>query len=227
MVKQSLIKEVIIDGETFVKVPKLTRIHFLLDKSFSMYPNREATLSAFNEYIGSLKADKNKYQITLTLFDHKVTTLWENENLSQVKPLTEKVYARDMGNTALFDAVVSTLKAAEEHTPAKNLVVILTDGEENSSKKYTQEDFKKIKSRLEEKGNWTFVFLGANQDAWLTAQAWGYFAQNVSSFNVTPSGVRTAGINLASSTMNFAGSAMASTDSFMTEKQQKENESTK
>lgn len=220
-------KEVIIDGETFVKVPKLTRIHFLLDKSYSMYDNREATLSAFNEYIGSLKADKNRYQITLTLFDDNSIILWENENLSQVKSLTEKIYARDMGNTALFDAVCRTLLAAEEATPAKNLVVILTDGEENSSKRYTQEDFKKIKSRLEEKGNWTFVFLGANQDAWLTAQAWGYSAQNVSSFNTTPRGIHMAMSNVATASAGFAASGSLSTDSFMSEEQQKANEDTK
>ena len=72
--------KVVIDGEEYVKVPKVTDIHFLLDKSGSMAPTADATLEAFNGYISELKADKNKYRVTLTLFDTVSSVLWEQEN---------------------------------------------------------------------------------------------------------------------------------------------------
>lgn len=44
------------------------------------------------------------------------------------------------------------------------LVTIITDGMENSSREYTGASVCKIVKRLRAKG-WTFVYIGANQDA--------------------------------------------------------------
>jgi hypothetical protein len=45
--------------------------------------------------------------------------------------------------------------------PTTFVVVILTDGFENSSRNYTLEDIRTIITRLEATGNWTFSFIGA------------------------------------------------------------------
>ena len=45
------------------------------------------------------------------------------------------------------------------------VVVILTDGFENSSRRYTLEDIRTMITRLEATGNWTFSFIGATLDA--------------------------------------------------------------
>lgn len=47
----------------------------------------------------------------------------------------------------------------------KVLAVILTDGEENASHEVTGEQVKAMIEEREAKG-WTFIYLGANQDAW-------------------------------------------------------------
>ena len=58
----------------------------------------------------------------------------------------------------------------EPERPGKVLFVVLTDGEENSSRRYSQ---MMIADRIEhqrKKYGWEFVFLGANQDAIMTAR---------------------------------------------------------
>jgi hypothetical protein len=45
------------------------------------------------------------------------------------------------------------------------VIVILTDGEENSSNLFTLMDIKSAISRLQETGKWTFSFIGANLNA--------------------------------------------------------------
>lgn len=47
----------------------------------------------------------------------------------------------------------------------KVLAVIFTDGEENSSTEVSSEDVAKMIANKEDDG-WTFIYLGANQDAW-------------------------------------------------------------
>ena len=52
---------------------------------------------------------------------------------------------------------------AETHDDAVASVTIITDGEENSSRRYSGSDVAKIISRLKEKG-WNFNIIGANID---------------------------------------------------------------
>jgi hypothetical protein len=82
------------------------------------------------------------------------------------------------GATALYDAVGQTIDSIgqrlnampESECPNKVIFVVLTDGLENSSRQYSQQ---MIADRIEHqrsKYSWEFVFLGANQDAVLTAR---------------------------------------------------------
>lgn len=48
----------------------------------------------------------------------------------------------------------------EEERPSKNLIVIMTDGEENSSREYTLNRVKEMIQHQTEKYNWTFVYMG-------------------------------------------------------------------
>jgi len=61
------------------------------------------------------------------------------------------------------------------------LCIIMTDGEENSSKEYTRKKvFSLIKAK--EKDTWSFVYLGADQDAWSNAKGLGLLKGNVMAY---------------------------------------------
>lgn len=212
-----------IDGVDYERVHGQTKIHFILDNSGSMAAIQDSTIDSFNEYVTALKRDKNVYRMSLTTFADSIrkTSL---KPLSAFK-LTRENYTADGMSTSLYDAVCKTLKKADKS--GKNLVVILTDGLENSSREYNREDMKKLIKDLTKDGNWTFVYLGANQDSFQNAVHYGIPVNNTSNFNATPAGIGVASRNLADSTVNLAFSSSLATGAFMTEKQQKMNEDVK
>ena len=48
----------------------------------------------------------------------------------------------------------------EDERPSKNLIVIMTDGEENSSREYSLKKVQEMIQHQTEKYNWTFVYMG-------------------------------------------------------------------
>ena len=196
-----------------------TLVNFILDKSGSMESVRSATISGFNEYINALKKDGNKYSFSLTLFDTEITTPYLNEDLKSVKELNVESYSPN-GCTALYDAVCSTIKKIEEKKGQKVVNIIMTDGEENSSKEYSEVQMKSLIEERTKKGNWTFVYLGANQDSYVKAQKFGIGAMNTSNFQATPAGMAQAMNMVASNTQNFAVSAKTCTSNFFSKADQ-------
>ena len=199
---------------------KTINVHFVLDKSGSMSSVRDATISGFNEYVQTLKKDENNYTLTLTLFDTEVKKKYTGEALSRVTLLKKDDY-NPSGMTALYDAVCQTLKDVES-SRGKNLFVIMTDGEENSSQEYTEKELKKMIKNLEETKRWTFVFLGANQDSWLVGQKFGLSRGNVANYNATLSGMGATMKTMARNTVAFAAQSNDNTDQYFSKTDQDE-----
>ena len=208
MKKQNTKKEV---GETLV--------NFILDKSGSMESVREATRSGFNEYLNTLKKDGNKYRFSLTLFDTMIQTPYVDSPITEVSEMSVDDYNPD-GSTALYDAICTTIKGVKERKGQKVINVIMTDGEENSSKEYTQVQMRAMIDELTKKGNWTFVYLGANQDSYANAQKYGIPTMNATNFSATPTGIKRAMNTMAANTCNFAVSTNVGTNQFFTDQDQ-------
>jgi hypothetical protein len=198
-----------------------TVVNIILDKSASMNTVQDATINSINEYLDSLRTDKNDYSISLTLFDTKVSRLYVNEPLENVEPLSRKTYSPDW-MTALHDAVGMTLKDIERDVAkgTKSLVVIMTDGEENSSREYRLEDVKNRIDQLTAKGNWKFAFMGATIDSYHEAARFGIARGNTVNFVRTSSGVASASKGLYQATSGYATMdvATASTSDFFSQK---------
>lgn len=194
---------------------KETLVNFILDKSGSMASVKGATISGFNEYLGTLKNDGNKYSFSLTLFDTVIDKVCVNKPIKDVKDIDADTYMPD-GGTALYDAVCITIDAvlAKVKPTQKVLTVIMTDGEENSSKEYGQEQLKAKIKELESKGNWSFVFLGANQDAWANAQKMGMSQMNTANFVGSAAGIQHTMRAMSANTANFSASLASNTANF-------------
>lgn len=211
---------------------KTTVVHLLLDQSGSMSGTRKNTVDGINEYVNSLKNDGGKYKVSLTMFDSdytnglRVNKPWSNVYIDDVPELKLEEY-NPSGGTPLHDAFCTTLKDMQDRKDEKYLFVVLTDGQENASQEYKAKDMKNLKKEFEAKDNWTFVYLGANQDAFATAQTYDFAPSNVSNFNNTHLGNSVMFASLSTATRGYASSATMSTKAFMTPEQQKKNEQTK
>lgn len=144
-------------------------INFVLDMSGSMEAIRQSTISGFNEFKNDQAREDGEAFFTLTLFDTEFITVCDAVPVREVLDLTMQTYA-PRGMTALYDAIgrtmVSTDAFVAANKPDQVLFVIMTDGEENSSKEYSRERiFQMIQDRQNLAG-YEFIYLGANQDAY-------------------------------------------------------------
>lgn len=163
----------------------LTDINVVLDRSQSMMKIFHPTINGFNEFLGGQKAIDGEAYLTLAQFDHEYQIVHNGVAINEVPELTPLTF-QPRGMTALYDAIGKTIITTgqrleamkEEDRPSKVIFVILTDGEENSSKEF---DVCSIKEMIEHQTNvynWDFVFIGANQDAVTTATDMGILAKN-------------------------------------------------
>jgi hypothetical protein len=140
---------------------------FVLDRSGSMDVCRDDTIGGYNTFVDAQKEQGGT--MTLVLFDHEIETVYENTPVAEVKPLDRDTFV-PRGSTALLDAIGHVLKM---NLPNDTTVIVLTDGDENSSVKYTADHIKDLIEMREKTDGWSFVYLGANQDTITTAKNLG------------------------------------------------------
>lgn len=162
----------------------LTQIAVILDRSGSMSSIRQQTIDNFNEFINEQKRQPGKARLRLVQFDDEYEFLFDRP-LEAVEPLNQTTFV-PRGSTALNDAIGRTCdqlgtdlaSMSDSNRPGKVVVLILTDGEENASKEYTQSRVRDIIGHQRDKYSWAFIFMGAHEHAILQAQQLNIPAQN-------------------------------------------------
>lgn len=164
-------------------------VSFLLDETGSMQSCFDATLSGFNEYIRSLRDGRGKGKVvfSLTKFNSNETRMVHSAIPIQDVPALDKHNYNPEATTPLYDAIGRTVWAMEGSLKAlaekvQVIVVILTDGEENASVEFTQAQIFKLITAKKKEG-WTFVFLGADQDAYRAAERLGVDRANAMAYD--------------------------------------------
>ncbi|MGA2302261.1 MAG: vWA domain-containing protein [Candidatus Sulfotelmatobacter sp.] len=188
-------------------------VNVILDKSGSMCAKVQDVIGGFNLYLDELaKEPAVDYGFSLTLFDTVVQMKYTAAPLAKVAKLDDATY-RPSGNTALYDAVGNTVQTVSTCGFDKVITVIMTDGEENSSREWTMQAVRELIRSKEAAGNWTFVFLGANLDAFAQGARLGVPMAN--SVRYDPANYRGVYEALAQNTNAFsAGAARAVGDFF-------------
>jgi Mg-chelatase subunit ChlD len=175
---------------------KKVEIIVVLDRSGSMDSIKKQTIDGFNEFVDAQRDNGANTRITLVQFDHEYQMIYEAKKIGKVEPLNDHLYV-PRGMTALLDAVGHTVKLTKKRfdhlkkgAPDKMIFVIITDGYENSSVKYTKEKvFKKVR-KMEKDYGWEFVYLGANQDAIAEASRFGISGKRAMTFAGDEEGVK-------------------------------------
>lgn len=166
----------------------------ILDESSSMLSCKQSTISGVNEFINTQKTSKIETNVSIYTFNgSQVKAVVENVPAKQVVELTDYSYHPN-GMTNLLDAIGSTIhkinKTLEplkkEARPSIQLCII-TDGEENASKMYTNEAVKSLVGTCETK-DWTFMFLGANIDAFSVGSSLGFGVANTIQYDTNQMG---------------------------------------
>lgn len=173
----------------------LTELVFILDKSGSMAGLEADTIGGFNSMLAKQQAVEGECYITTVLFDNNYRLLHDRIDIRAVSPITEKEYQVG-GSTALLDAIGRTIHkianaqkhTAEDYRAEKVLFVIITDGEENSSREYSAEIIKKLIEQQKKEYGWEFIFLGANIDAIAVADRFGISEDRAANFHADSNG---------------------------------------
>lgn len=174
----------------------VTDLIFILDKSGSMSGLEKDTIGGFNSMLKNQKKLSDECYVSTLLFNHESYLLHNRIEIDKVEPLTRHDY-QVSGCTALFDAVGMMIQKASsiqynlfapiEH---KVLFVIITDGEENSSREYTGHAIKSLIEHRQAEFGWEFIFLGANIDAAQSAEDIGISRERAANFEADGHGTQ-------------------------------------
>ena len=136
-----------------------------LDATGSMTGEEERVVSSMNEYVEELKTElKDDFHITVFMFDsRRWITFYEGD-----APNWRKMRLQDYSTgamTPLYDAIAKTLAHAEGLSSDDDRVMIMidTDGYENSSREHTQASIKALVDQ-KTKAGWAFQFMAGGID---------------------------------------------------------------
>lgn len=173
------------------KKAEKTRLIAILDRSGSMSSVVNDAISGYNSFIKEQKKLKDEATLSGMLFDDKFEPLNDGKvlNIKDVPELTTATFV-PRGSTALFDAIgktVNAYKSDSENDADKVLVIIITDGHENASRKYSQKDIADL-IKFQKKQNWQFLFLCSTEDAVTVGKSLGVSGGNTMKFTNTGAG---------------------------------------
>lgn len=190
-----------------------THVIFVLDESGSMVMLTDATIEGVNSLVATQKAAAGDFTTAVYKFNNLVKEVDTFDKLSREN-------YRPCGGTALIDAVCTAIDTEgkrlaamnENDRPGKVVVVVVTDGQENSSHKFTMDDMKAAVKLQQDTYSWQFVFLGANIDAFAVGGSYGFAQRSTMQYTPTYAGV-VESYNAVSGTLaNFRAGEIMSMD---------------
>lgn len=153
-----------------------THISIVLDQSGSMNSIKQATMEGFNSFVLANNELPGITTHLLTLFNQDVE-VGDLQTL-KIQQLNDANY-HPSSTTSLYDAIGKTINKTglvlgnlpEDGRPDKVMFLIVTDGQENSSREFNQDQIFKMIKLQREQYSWEFVFMGANQDCYAVSDA--------------------------------------------------------
>ena len=177
-----------------------THVSVVLDRSGSMASIADDVIGGFNGFLSEQRAASGKATLSLVQFDSQdpYEKIYNFQLLPTVPELTRKTFV-PRGMTPLLDAVgmnieeldATLARLGDGERPAKILVVVVTDGQENHSQRFRHQDIKRLIDARTELG-WEFVFLAADLGAFEDAERMGFRESHRMAFDKSGRGARDA-----------------------------------
>lgn len=159
-------------------------IEFILDETSSMHKIAYQTVNGFNDFLKEQRQITGECRMSLTKFSSMNARVpYEDVPLNLVPDMTSSTF-RPSGDTNLYDAIgyrteQLTHRLNNWSIRPRVLFVVMTDGQDNCSSRYCPTDVRQI---IEQNPDWTFVYLGADQDAIKIGTSIGFHHGNCKSF---------------------------------------------
>lgn len=185
-----------------------TAFCLVMDRSGSMASIQNEAQGAINGFVEDQKKLPGKATLTFVRFDNHYEEVFSNKPIQDVG----KLELEPRGMTALWDAVGSTIVSFgqalaamdEKERPGKVLFIIVTDGHENNSKKYTTlSRIHQMITEQKEKWNWEFIFLAANMDAGAVADDMGIGRKMSQGWAADAAGAQDMGVRLSAYSKSY------------------------
>lgn len=175
-------------------------IAIVLDRSGSMKYSRSATIGGFNQQANKIRKEAQdsgiETYVSFYTFNQNVEPHYVNNSINFLQDMTDEEYVC-VGDTAMFDAVGQAITDFKRNTNANDkgnsyVVLVVSDGRENKSKKWTREALAEEIKACQDSGLWTFTYLGANQDLSKVAAGLNIPKGNVAAYVADNAGTKSA-----------------------------------
>lgn len=172
---------------------KTTYYHLVLDRSGSMSSCWQEVRQVIDKQLLDLKRVQEENAsseliFSFCAFDHELRFSQDLMPVAQARMDWELIFPN--ASTSLNDAIgesISYVKnkagAALSEADADVIILILTDGYENSSRIYSSKAVKELMEAYEETGKWNFLFLGAGLEVTDVTDAYARGDKNAMSFS--------------------------------------------
>lgn len=188
-----------------------TRVGFLLDRSGSMSSVLDETINAFNAYLEEL-GDEPDIEFTWAIFDSiSMDVLCKGVNPKNAPRLNKENY-KPRDYTPLHECSIKMIEAiaalpTDGYRPP--VIVVQTDGHENSSGK--EYDLQRLKSLIDAKtkDGWQFIFMGCGFDNYDAGMKMGYAQANTMSHGLSGQHMSNAYRSTASNVKSYVSGAKA------------------
>ncbi len=193
-----------------------THVALVLDRSGSMKSAQEETIGAVNGYLADARKDPNlkECDFELALFDnqnpYEVIRTGAPCNLADI---TDQDFV-PRGYTPLFDAVGRGISSLDERLAKtgdkKAILVVVTDGFENSSKEFTLKKVQELLADKRSKG-WLVIFLGAGLEAAQQGLNMGFRVDTIANIGLTQTNLQSVSRSVYAMNAGAAAGAEEST----------------
>jgi len=148
------------------------KIVMVLDSSGSMQTIKQDIIGSVNEFIAQQQKLPDSASSTFSLLQFGAKLHWVTTDvaLSSITPLTDAQY-KIGGGTPLFDGIGTAIETFDRFRGVS--VVIVTDGEENTSTRFTQAQVKEMMAKKKAEADWDFVYLSADEAGFKAGAALG------------------------------------------------------
>ena len=185
----------------------INHIALVLDASGSMHQLDNAVVTVADNQVKHLalrsKELDQETRATIYTFDHEIKCAYYDKDVLRMPSL--KGSYKIGGNTALIDATMKAIddlsQTAQLYGDHAFLVYVLTDGQENGSRRHVPADLVNKISRLGE--NWTVACFVPNQTGKFEAKKFGFPSDNIAVWDTSSRGMSEVAKVIRDTTDNF------------------------